>query len=528
MDRTASFLLAKLPAVLNTRISSLRDSGGRLAAPRADLPAPGDVILGAYLMTYALFPEVIGKGYETGAKAGEHYLEKTSKVGCEPNCGLEKAGKDGCPCKGTVGGEPTVDHVKIGDNKATITTTTTMTLAWGGGGKVSLDIVVNVTGEVFDANGVFLYRIQNEATGHADGDVCPDASGIAQAHLKFSGREDYFYANGTKSGKGVVEGFGGDVRITANDNATLAGVEISSSGALAAGVLGGALAHELVRLTAAGAAPAFAKAWRSGICIEVLVDPKGGDVEKDSETTVTAKVKHKIDGGELDKPVEATLSGVKSIDPAGRKQKAPATVKYKAGSKEGDRGTIEFESVSNRGIGRTAVTFCVSCADWTISSTGTAVETYASGATNNLRVVLSDIRVKAGSGAALSGTGTMTLSGVSTSVLGPATCTGKIAELTVPVEVRGTLVGTGPTAVLRLTLVTPENPNSMVAMTCSVPGGSFTTPATPQAHIGFYRQTLGEFDLPAPGGTKTVTGSVTFGVLKVNGSATFTVISAKS
>ena len=106
-------------------------------------------------------------------------------------------------------------------------------------------------------------------------------------------------------------------------------------------------------------ASAARKFWRSGKCVEVVVDPKGGSVGQDSTTTVTAKVRHRFEGGELDKPVEATVSGVKSIEPAGQKVPAPATFTYTAGSKQGDTGKVTFKSVSNRGIGETTVTFTV-------------------------------------------------------------------------------------------------------------------------------------------------------------------------
>jgi hypothetical protein len=74
---------------------------------------------------------------------------------------------------------------------------------------------------------------------------------------------------------------------------------------------------------------------------------------------VTAKVRQRFEGAELDKPVEASLSGVKLIEPAGQKVPAPATFIYTAGSKDGDKGEVSFKSVSNRGIGETKVTFTV-------------------------------------------------------------------------------------------------------------------------------------------------------------------------
>jgi hypothetical protein len=511
MDRTASFLLVQLPDALKAVAppgghltlarSTASGSAGRFAAPLSGVQPPGAPTLFTYIMTAELFNSSIARGQDTTPEAQAAVGEK-------------------CPCTTTSKVPFTTDEVTVGGNTGTITTTMTATQTVSGS-KVSLDITLSVAGEVRDAaTGAVLYKIANDYTGHADGDACPDASGIARGTMTFGGSETYFDASGAKSGSGVTERFGGEMRIKADDNAKLAGVDLSTTGKGA---------DLLMRLAAQNAAPAFEKGWQSGMCIAVLVTPEGGDVEKDSVTTVTVKVKHKIEGNELDKLVEAFFGGVKSIEPAGTKQKAPATFRYTAGSADGDQGSMHFKSVSNRGIGTSpSVAFTVG-GGWTINSTGTSVESYAAGITNNLTVLIKDLKVTAGTGGALTGSGTIILSGESTSVIGPIRCTGKIDEQTVSFNVRGTFAGSGPSALLRLTLETPANPNSLVAMTCLTPfGAPITEPATPQAHIGFYRQALGEFDLPADGGTKTITGTVAVGgVLNVRATGTFTVIKAK-
>jgi hypothetical protein len=512
MDRAASFALDGLSAAMKSQLSSanVRGGGKGLASSLVGLSPPGGTT-GAYLWTTLAFELVIDKAYETGARTGQSYSDGVK-----------------CPCKGTIADPPTTDTVTIDGNRAVIATTTTMSVAWGGGGKVTMDLSLKLDGEVFSPSGVFLYRIRMETTGHAEGDVCPDGSGIARAKISIGSREEYYHANGTKTGKGVVEGFSGDIRVKADDNGTLSGVDFSTTGGLDAGSLSQQLGSEMVRMTAARLAPAFEKAWRSGICIEIQVNPAGGDVEKDSETTVTAKVKHRIDGTELDKPVEAKFGGVKSIEPVNKKQKAPATFKFIAGPKDGDRGNVTFESVSNRGIGRVTVTFAVG-GGWTISASGSSVETYTSGIKNSLKITIDDLKVTAGKDGTLSGTGTMTLSGTSTSTIGPLNCTGQIDEKTVKVGVTGTLVGTNPGALLKLTLVTDENPNWLVAMTCTAPGGATVKiPATPQAHVGFYRQALGEFSLPADGGIEVHFRTVSVGAaLSVNGLGEFNIVRGK-
>ncbi|MEO6719221.1 MAG: hypothetical protein ABIN67_02605, partial [Ferruginibacter sp.] len=119
------------------------------------------------------------------------------------------------------------------------------------------------------------------------------------------------------------------------------------------------------------------KMWRAGKCVELLVDPEGGDIDADATKDVTARLKHKIEGNELDKPVVATLAGVATLEPAGEKQPAPATVTYTAGSKDGDRGEIAFESVSNRGIARKSVTFTVGSVKLKVSMSGTMTTSLA-------------------------------------------------------------------------------------------------------------------------------------------------------
>jgi len=480
MDRTASFLLTQLPARLS-KLARSGGPGGRLAVPLGDLPAPGVPIFGTYLMTSVLFSDLIGRG------------------------------QDGdCPCSKTATLAPTTDEVTVAGNKGTITTTTTASVTVSGS-KVSLDITMKVEGEVRDAvTGALLYKVSNEATGHADGDACPDPSGAAVVHMSFTGKEDYFDASGAKTGSKVSEGFGGDLRIKADENAKLAGIDLTPKGQGA---------ELMLRMAANSTAPPVEKYWRSGKCIEVLVDPKGGEVDRESVTSVTAKVKHKIEGNELDKPVEAKLtSGVKSIEPAGSRQKAPAKFQFTAGSDAGDQGGVSFESVSNRGIGRTSVTFTVG-GGWTISSSGTSSERFQGAVANDFTVSVTDLRVTAGKDNALSGTGTLRLTGVVTSL---GLCRGEIDQNT-KVTATGTLVGTGPGAVLRLTLSAPAMPGVIVNVTC---GGQVTALGA-EGHTDRYGLALGQIELPADGGSKAISGTFATGGLNVTATGTFTVARPK-
>jgi hypothetical protein len=513
MDRTASFLLVQLPAKLTALApqgssvafarSTASGSGGRLAAPFIGFEQPGMALTGAYAMTIVGFNLLV---------ADKQVLDPRNTPSTEQ-----------CPCTKAATFDPTTDEITVGGNKGTVVTTMSASATLNGS-KVSLTITIKVTGEVRDANGAYLYKIAHEATGHADGDVCPDGSGVAQASMAFSVREDYFDASGAKTGTGVIS-FSGQVRMRADDNAKLAGVDLNATGE-------GALGEQMIRLAAQSIAPTFEKAWRSGTCIAVLVDPKGGDVEKDSVTTVTVKVKHKTEGNELDKPVVAKLdAGTKSIEPAGSKQKAPATFRYTAGSESGDRGDVSFESVSNRGIGHIGATFSVA-GGWTISSTGTSDESVQDFGVvaHNLRALITDLKVTAAKDGTLTGTGTLSLSGeVGIDAAGAINCSGQIDQK-VAFTARGVLVGSGPGAILRLKLSTPAAADATVAMTCRLITGAASTNSVPaQGFSDRYGEALGEFDLPADGGTKTVSRTMAIGGSSVNVTATaaFTVAKAK-
>ena len=302
--------------------------------------------------------------------------------------------------------QPTEEHVTVAGQPGVIRTTSTVTTTVDGS-RIAIDIEIKVSGEIHDANGATIYRINSTGKGHIDGDACPDASGIATAHISFSASESYFSAASGAGGFGLQEDFSANVRIRADDNANLAGVEIiakahetSSGGLGAAGAPGELTPHELnagatftlpndpatgfgpsvvtgvstdstaaaslllgmgifAQLPAKAAAKAAETAWRSGMCVRVSPSPAGGDVAKDSTTEVNVTVRQRYDGLELNKPVTATLSGPKSIEPAGQAQPAPATFSYTAGPKDKDTGTVTFKSVSNRGIGQTTVYFQV-------------------------------------------------------------------------------------------------------------------------------------------------------------------------
>lgn len=491
MDRTASFLLAQVPARLkalappgqgSTARSALSTSGGRLAAPFVGLPPPGAPVFGTFAMTVIAFSTFVS---DLSAPSSSAPAEK-------------------CPCTKSETFEPTKDEVTIEGNKGTILTTLSA-IATINGSRISLDLKMKVEGEVRDAKtGAILFKIANEATGHAEGDVCPDASGTARASMAFSGRETHFDSSGAPVGSGVTEGFGGELRIRADEQAKLSGVELTPTGAFG---------EPLMRVAGQIVAPAFEHAWRSGLCIAVLFSPEGGDVETDSVTTVTVKAMNRTEGKELDKPLDVSFSGVKAIDPPPSRQKAPVSLRYTAGPKDGDRGTITAESTSNRGIGKKSVTFIVG-GGWTIRSEGTFSEVIVAAVGNpgtHATVSLNAIRIKVGNDNTLTGSGTITIKGTYGLAIAEFSCSAPI-DTTLPATVTGVLgsIPAGTTSdgsrpqeipVLKLTIhvATPSPTDDRISMSCT----DAPTFSLPYPGIGYrYALTLGELEIFALDGAR--------------------------
>jgi hypothetical protein len=500
MDRTASFALTHLPAKLRVAVTGApianvddpSGRGGRLAAPLFDLPQPGEAVLGAYLITTQAADAVLANSQQAKA-SGE------------------------CPCTTTGNSNPYVDNVDIEGNPGLITTTTSYTGTITGS-KMNVDITVRVAGEVRDAaTKAILYKIANEGKGHVDGDACPDPSGTVRAHMLFSGHEDYFNDSGAVTGGGVSESFGGEMRIRVDDSARIAGVDISPVGK------GGEF---MMRLAAQSTAPSFEKVWRtSGVCIALLATPEGGPVEKDSETTVTVKVKHAQEGNELDKLVEARFDGVKSLEPK-TKQKGPAEFRYKAGSTDGDKGSIAFESVSNRGIGRTTTTFTVG-GDWSVTLTGTSVETVASlNWVTSVKVSFKDVKVTTqkdftatGVGRVVRGTGNIMVAGSFQARMYDTSCSAPI-DRTFPFELVGSVNG----PVMKLKVNAPPPASEVLSLTCS-DSGTFDLPQP--AESNFFAFTLGEIELPVEGGARSFDRSATIALAQVKVNATVTIVALK-
>ncbi|MEO6349301.1 MAG: hypothetical protein ABIP53_01495 [Candidatus Limnocylindrales bacterium] len=306
-----------------------------------------------------------------------------------------------------------------GDSVATVTVNGTGT-ATVTGSRVVAEFSFDLAGTVSSIATGATVHMTGSATAHIEIDGCPDANGSSKGKVNLSSSEN------VASGAGWTRDITGDFDITVDDDANISRltvdaqaqesvepsteepgdgdppthghelgigthVEYSAGPGFSgmshdAGALGLAITHE-ENAQSVDIAPLFASAlysvvigahilgqaaerfWRDGKCIEVILDSRGGDVDANSTTTVIAKVKQRIEGNELNKPVEATLAGVKTIDPQGQKKPAPATFIYTAGAQPEEKGDIEFKSVSNRGIGKKSITFTVKSKGWTTTAT---------------------------------------------------------------------------------------------------------------------------------------------------------------
>lgn len=465
------------------------------------------------------------------------------------------------PTSGTVEAPP--ETIEIAGNSGTITTTMTLN-AVVNGSQLMVDISIKTKGQVADkATGAILYSIDSIATGHVDVDFCPDTGGRSTANVKLTSSE--IYVQGGGAAKGISKDFAGSVTISVDDDAKISRVEgaAQASEDSKGGVppVGGSesglpvatrrasdnIANDgngrrlpdvprdikfggegstvdqqvkfwgsmslFVETMVTAAAREAEKLWRSGKCVELVVDPDGRDVEPDAVETVTATLKHKIEGNELDKPVEATLTGVKSLDPDGDKQPAPAIVTYTAGPNDGDVGKIAFKSVSNRGIAQKTVIFTVRPAAWLVTFKGTDTEVFGPIA-NNFKAEITGLRITAAE-KVLSGTGKLRLTGT----VKAGVCTGPLDQVASS-TITGTLIGTGPEAVLRIVILTTSPPGEVVHMQCQ-PGGGADIPA--EGHAERFGEALLEFDLPV-GGTVDVSRKTAIGgIFNVTVKGTFTV-----
>jgi hypothetical protein len=99
--------------------------------------------------------------------------------------------------------------------------------------------------------------------------------------------------------------------------------------------------------------------WRSGKCIELTPSRDTGTVDPNEEVDLSVTAAGKFQSAEIAQSMTATFSGAQSLDPTGEPVPYPPTFTFIAGPNEGDKGTIDLQQVSNRGIGKRSVEFTV-------------------------------------------------------------------------------------------------------------------------------------------------------------------------
>jgi hypothetical protein len=289
-----------------------------------------------------------------------------------------------------------------------------------GGGKVSVDIIMSATDRISDAaTGSFVALYTSTSNGHFDVDACPDESGVAAGTYTFETKHELNdVSTATASQAGGGRAVKAPFRLIDGDDAHLLEIQADldlSAGARGPGTAGGpgptapfdwsaAQQVQIVMPAAggstwsggsptvtgsggagAGGAMFFSSAmaqlfigqvgkeaerfWRSGECVKLVPSQESRKVDPDEQIELTVEAKEALgDGGEIDAPIVATFTGKASLDPAGVPVDAPAKFTFKAGSEPEDKGTIELEQISVRGIGRTKVEFTVKPQDYKVTA----------------------------------------------------------------------------------------------------------------------------------------------------------------
>lgn len=321
-----------------------------------------------------------------------------------------------------------------GNDVATVTVKMTGSVT-STGSRVVGEFTFDLTGSVSNSVSGATAQMTGTAAASVEIDGCPDASGSSKGKVSLSASERVSgQHDGGEGSASWTRDLTGDFDISVDDEANISGLTIDTqanetvvestrepgeddpetdghelgvtlhgeyaSGAGFAGTVAdasktdGDITHQkdatkahlaslvksaiyAIMVAAVGLGQDAEPFWRGGKCVDIAVDPSGGDVEADSAADVTATVKHRFEGDELEVPVEASLAGVAAVEPAGERQDAPATVTYTAGSADGEVGEVTFKTVSNRGIAEETVKFTVVSKMLTVGLSGTMTTSLA-------------------------------------------------------------------------------------------------------------------------------------------------------
>jgi hypothetical protein len=314
--------------------------------------------------------------------------------------GSEAIGRADTTLQGSVPFEPMTSQSTAGG----VTTAQAMNQEMSlnvGAGQVEMDVTITSTSTMTDAaSGASKGTLTETAKAHFEINACPDAGGVVSGTVTLDIETQM--AGGGGGGSGATTKLSAPFRLLVNESARVYRLEMDSTSSVQAstadgdwsasatinfgfdaGPAGSGTSGTAGDITSNGATETQLKEttgaalflpglvlasmkdpterfFRSGKCVEVvLVEGEGGTVDPDEHKHVVAQPRAKWGGGDLDKPVVATLSGKVSISPANSPENAPASFTYVAGHEDGDAGTVTFTSTSNRGIGTTTATYTV-------------------------------------------------------------------------------------------------------------------------------------------------------------------------
>ena len=273
-----------------------------------------------------------------------------------------------------------------------------------GGGKISFEVQMSATDNIFNAtNGAFVALYTSTSNGKFDVNACPEEGGIAQGTYTFQTKHEMTDVSGAANARsGAARSVDGPFTLYNGDDAHLLRIEttldmkadahsdafdwtatqtmpivMSPSGATTSEGGSGLSAQGTGAERSAGSmfvSSAMAQLlmaqigretetfWRSGKCIELTPSRESGSVTANEQVDLSVTAAGKFQPTEIDQPISATFTGAKSLDPTGEPVPYPPTFTFIAGPNDGDKGTINLEQVSNRGIGKKTVEYTVGSA----------------------------------------------------------------------------------------------------------------------------------------------------------------------
>lgn len=296
-----------------------------------------------------------------------------------------------------------------------------------GGGKVSAEINMSATDRITGSDGHLIGTYTSSANGHFEVDACPDDNGNAKGKYSFATS----HAMGDTGQAPAKADRGVSAPFTLVDDETAHLTRIEADMSLAADASGPGTAagpgptsafdwqasdHLQISMPARGGSPidftgsaptvtgtggtgasgsllvsaAMAQLflaevgkkaqdfWRSGQCIELKPSDDTRKVQPNEKIELTVKATAKFgDHKEIAKPITAKFTGTKSLDPNGTPVDEPAKFTFTAGPNKDDKGTIDLEQTSKRGIGKRQIVFTVDAPAFQVTIDATVHEGFA-------------------------------------------------------------------------------------------------------------------------------------------------------